>query len=206
LNKKVYKVIFSGSSAKMTQEKGRFELPEGYGDDELVLMIANPEMIYAYWEVGKEQKEKILQRRNNESSLILRLYEESKSLPVTSIRLGNDSFIGSYYLKREHGVEPNKKYRAEIGFSDGNSYSLLVPGANNVTTPRDSISEDTTLEFYDPRKEKVIPCKISKKEEKGIESFLRKTDEQIKKDIKSGSHLPAYYGWEGNIDWNQGSK
>src|SRR5262249_44761981 len=84
-------------------EKGKFDvgaaehsvdagapLPEGYGDNRLVIMTRDPFWFFAYWEVTPERAEqlRVAHGRNcwDEATLTLRVYDlgESSQTPIDS--------------------------------------------------------------------------------------------------------------------------
>ncbi|MFH0831971.1 MAG: DUF4912 domain-containing protein [archaeon] len=166
------------------------KLGRGYNKNEICLIVVSPETLFAYWEISKktqEQAKAALADRKN--SLILRLLD-NRDLPIFSA--GINDFLGSYYLKREYGIMPDSRYCAEIGIQ-GEYYLKLAGKSNIVITPRNCESNDSSCEFYDPIKEALERERLTKGEKRRSLEFIRKADEQIKKDRKSSDFIHNYF-------------
>ncbi len=123
------------------------ELPQAYGIDRLVLLVRDPQWLYAYWEVSATKQEEFNSNFGleawNSSRPVLRVYE-----------VAGDNFNGtnaSCYTDINLGVQDdnwhinvgkaNSTFCVDLGrvFADGRFITLLR--SNIVTTPRESLSD-----------------------------------------------------------------
>ena len=60
------------------EEKRHFELPQGYGDNRIVIMVRDPYWIYTYWEVNQKRINEIRTEfgpKFDGAKMILRVYD-----------------------------------------------------------------------------------------------------------------------------------
>ena len=80
------------------------KLGKGYGDNKIVLIVRDPETLFAYWEISEKEQERIKNMpKCREGGLVLRVLD-SRNLPIKTIKIGDDNFLGCYYLKSEQGI------------------------------------------------------------------------------------------------------
>ncbi|MBA2482044.1 MAG: DUF4912 domain-containing protein [Planctomycetes bacterium] len=106
-------------------------IPDRYGRDRLVLMVQDPQHIFAYWEVTPERLEQARHAAGESSTPVLVLMTASgNEQREVDLRGGN------YYL----AVAPNSTYQAQIALRDrsGKLHPLAV--SNQVSTPAASVS------------------------------------------------------------------
>ena len=130
-----------------------FELPERYGEDNLVLLVRDPWWIYAYWEVTPEHEREVSDLVMCHGSAIqakvLRIYDVtdknfSKHHSFFDIEIG---FSNNWYV--DVG-EPDRQWVAEVGFRtrDGRFFALVR--SNIVRTPRFGVSDVLDEEWLLP--------------------------------------------------------
>ncbi len=106
---------------------GAPELPETYGEDRLVLMVKDPEYLFAYWEItpGRLAESERAKKAGAEYREALRLNWDSTGLFDANYALLPVSFAARrWYLRAPY---PGKAYRIELGWlgSQGHFISLL---------------------------------------------------------------------------------
>lgn len=121
------------------------DLPDEYGDTRLVLLVRDPEWIYAYWEINDETRSHINFPRNGESQnrLVLRIYKVTDtSWPVDSAHYFFDVEVPrdarNWYI---HLPEADQQWCSELGLIDHQDNYEVICRSNAVVTPRNTISE-----------------------------------------------------------------
>jgi len=115
-----------------------FELPAGYGDNRIVLMVRDPYWLYTYWEVNEQRRGEIRREIGddlfNRAKEHLRVYDtgnwEYFDLEVGGAR--------NWYLKVP---SPNRTYCVEIGWLTTDGRFIAAARSNFVTTPLDRMSD-----------------------------------------------------------------
>lgn len=100
------------------------ELPAGYGDNRVVLMVRDPFCIFTYWETFQSENERIL-----------RVYETLNWNHFDIEVTGNTR---NWYIKVPLA---GKTYCVEIGYIDANGKFIALARSNFVTTPPDGPSD-----------------------------------------------------------------
>ncbi len=122
------------------------ELPEDYGDNRMVLIVRDPECLFAYWELRKDVLSNILNALGSmahNAKMVLRVYD------VTDVIFnGNNAHTyfdieltgkaRSWYI---HTGKPNRSFCADIGFLTPNGTFRLIARSNPVKTPPAGVSE-----------------------------------------------------------------
>jgi len=117
------------------------DLPSGYGEDRIVLLVRDPWWLYTYWEVTDSKKEQI-QRESGcswgELRKVLRIYD------VTNVKGFNgynanrwhdidiNDFANNWYI--EVGA-PDSSWCVDLGAIDKNGKFYLIVRSNIVSTP-----------------------------------------------------------------------
>jgi len=141
-------------------EKGKFEigaaefsvdagspLPEGYGDNRLVLMVRDPFWFFAYWEITHERAEQIRAAHGRDSwdraTLVLRIYDlgDSSQSPVDSaphFDVEPHKFARQWYVQVPYS---GHGYVADLGlrWPDGKFVSLFR--SNLIRMPSGRVSD-----------------------------------------------------------------
>jgi len=122
------------------------ELPDSYGDNRIVLMVRDPEWLFAYWEIRTDVMDSVLNMLGSlahGAKIVLRVYD------VTDIIFnGNNAHkyfnievtgeARNWYI---HVGEPNRSFCVDIGFLTPNGTFRILSRSNTVRTPRTSVSE-----------------------------------------------------------------
>lgn len=116
-----------------------FDIPSGYNDNKIVLMVRDPLTIYSYWEISREVKDSTLGNIRKEglfpSKIILRLYDltEIESLKYKAVRdFELEEWTDNWYI--DAGGE-GKNWMAEIGILCANERFFCLARSNVVTMP-----------------------------------------------------------------------
>jgi hypothetical protein len=109
------------------------ELPEGYGQDTMILLAVGPADLYATWEITHRSLEAGVQEAGSRD-LVLRLYEVAfteEGLAQVTIR---DEVVleprGEHFI---HHVRPGGFYRAAVGLRAGGAFVPLVHSGLEAT-------------------------------------------------------------------------
>lgn len=122
------------------------ELPSGYGDDRIVLMVRDPYWVFVYWEITparlrEAQVSAGLGRQ--EASMALRLYrvtgqgdDGARIHSIVDIEITGGAH--NWYINVPH---PDCSYCVEIGLAGGEGCFVPLARSNVVTTPRAGMSD-----------------------------------------------------------------
>ncbi len=128
-------------------------LPEGYGDNRLVILSRDPLWFFAYWEITHERAEQIRVTHGRDSwdkaVLILRVYDlgESSRTPIdsaTHFDVSVDKFARQHYVQVPIS---GHVYIADLGlcWPDGKFVSLFR--SNVIRQPAGRISEQVDSQW-----------------------------------------------------------
>lgn len=125
-------------------------LPEEYGDTKLVLLVRDPEWVYAYWEISDDTRQQVSLPRNGHSKrLVLRMFKiTGRNWPEQAAHyffdVDVDAQARSWYVKLP---EANESWCAELGVLDELQNFVPVVRSNVFLTPRNSISDHVDSEW-----------------------------------------------------------
>lgn len=114
------------------------ELPDSYNDTRLVLMVRDPEWLFAYWEINDGHWENLIHQHGEAAArrhnITLRVFEMSDQMGYFDINVGG--------LARDWHIRVGKSqtpFYCQLGLK---YYQDFIPLAvsNTVVTPRDSLS------------------------------------------------------------------
>jgi hypothetical protein len=109
-------------------------IPDRYGRDRLVLLVQDPQHVFAYWEVTPERHEQVARQAGEGAAPVLVLIT-----PSGAEQREVDLRGGNYYLS----VAPNATYQAQLALRDRHGRLHLLATSNQVTTPAASVSTRT---------------------------------------------------------------
>ena len=119
------------------------ELPKGYGEDKIVLMVRDPFVAYAYWEVSQEHIERERAWFGWSSKLCLRIFD------VTGVQFDGRNAIG--YFDQEifdrtgnwyfDLGRPSHSFCADLGLLAPEGRFLTLARSNYITMPLDTVSD-----------------------------------------------------------------
>ncbi len=122
------------------------ELPDGYGDNRIVLMVRDPLWLFTYWEIRKDVLNNVM---NTLGPLAYRAKTVIRVYDVTDIIFnGNNAhhrFDTVVTLESKNGYLyvglPDRVLCAEIGILTANGTFRILARSNTVRTPRADVSE-----------------------------------------------------------------
>jgi hypothetical protein len=109
-------------------------IPDRYGHDRLVLLVQDPEHVFAYWEVTEERYAQVRAQAGEGATAVLAILT-STGTEQREIDLRG----GNYYL----AVAPNCTYQAQIALRDRHGRLHAIATSNQVTTPPATVSTRT---------------------------------------------------------------
>lgn len=119
-------------------------IPLHYGQDRITALVRDPNGLYIYWELEGPRREGITRTHGGsvfqDASWVLRLHTEGDG-GVQDIPIVVDG--SNWYLS----VAEGRTYEVEIGVVPRGGTFISFARSNRVTTPRMSVSPDTTLEW-----------------------------------------------------------
>jgi hypothetical protein len=132
---------------RAAQQAGRpveeaFQIPAGYGDHRIVLMVKDPWWLYAYWELQPHLERQVRNQLGPEEieglRSILRVYDVTdRDFPNQPAQAQSDITLSglavSWYL---HVNAPNRSFLVDIGLLTRHGRFLALARSNRVTTPR----------------------------------------------------------------------
>ncbi|MGP0565403.1 MULTISPECIES: DUF4912 domain-containing protein [unclassified Nitrospina] len=127
-------------AATMQDESGqeaRMDLPAGYGDHRLVMMVRDPYWVYCYWELQPQYVEEALSRlgrQAHEVRWVIRIHSQGGQAGTDHFDTEIDTRARSWYI---HLAPPGATFTAEIGVRDGAGQYVAVVRSNSVTLPMD---------------------------------------------------------------------
>ena len=119
-----------------------FQIPTGYGDDRIVLMVKDPWWLFAYWEIqpGTERaaRGQLLPHEVAGLSSILRVYDVTgvdfpRQPARRSFDIGLSGLATNWYIQTN---APNRSFIVDIGLLAHTGRFLHLSRSNRVTTPR----------------------------------------------------------------------
>lgn len=119
------------------------DIPSEYDDTRIVLLVRDPEWVYAYWEISQSDRARHgLRRGRRERQLVLRIYD------LAGRRIGGrpafhdvavDPDGNNWYVR----LAPGRDFAADLGTYDQLGRFVAVAASNPIRTPRNVPSEET---------------------------------------------------------------
>lgn len=132
---------------QIQRKEEEFHIPQGYGEDKIVLMVRDPWWLHTYWEITNEKEEEIKERLYRLGSQmdksILRIYD------ITGVDFNGENANRFFDIHITGGANnwyinvgmPNRQWCVDIGILDKEGRFYLLARSNRVTTPRFGPSE-----------------------------------------------------------------
>jgi hypothetical protein len=119
------------------------ELPQGYGEEKIALMMRDPYVAYAYWEVTPARMEREKSWFGWDSKLCVRIYD------VTGIQFDGRNAVGYFDQEIFDRIgnwyfdlgRPSHSFCADLGLISPTGRFLTLARSNFITMPRDGVSE-----------------------------------------------------------------
>lgn len=164
------------------------DLPRSYGTQALCLMARDPHSLFAYWDIDWNTAF----RKNPPlaKTIHLRIWDESE---VERVSVEVEPMAGACYVTVP---DSDRAYRGEIGYFNQPKVWNSLATSKVVTTPPDSVSESTeidfvTVPFHLSFQHMIDALRISKQENASLTAMLR---ELQKKAAASNGALTAEQG------------
>jgi hypothetical protein len=127
-------------------------LPDGYGEDRLVLLPRDPHWLYAYWDLKNETKDSA--RSKGGKNLSLRLFELRDGELEPMAEHWCQELTRSWYVQVP---SPGQTYVAEIGYRAIDGSWLRLLGSNAVKVPPAAPSAVVSDQFVTLRPDRPLP-------------------------------------------------
>ena len=119
------------------------ELPQGYNDDKILLMVRDPYWAFGYWEVTQARIEKEKAWFGWNSKLCVRIYD------ITGVQFDGKNAIGYFdqdvYERMGNWYfdlgRPTHSFCADLGLLSPEGRFLTLARSNYITMPRDGVSD-----------------------------------------------------------------
>lgn len=133
-------------------EEARQELPHGYGDNRIVLMVRDPYWAYTYWEITDNKKGEIAGKFGigwDRLAKVLRVYDVTNIIfNGTNANSYFDIEAGDYAATWYINVgRPDTSWCVDIGVKTPSGEFIMIARSNCITTPRDTASWVTDEEW-----------------------------------------------------------
>lgn len=134
-------------AAPLRLQEEQFQLPGGYGDHKVVLLVRDPWWIFAYWEVDPHRERaartQFLPEEVPGMESVLRVYNvtgvDYPSQPANSFfDISLSGLATNWYI---HTNAPNSSFIVELGLRTGQGRFLMLVRSNRVNTPPDGPSD-----------------------------------------------------------------
>jgi hypothetical protein len=126
-------------------------VPDAYGDSKIVLLIRDPEWVFAYWEINDQLRSTHnIKRGKHNKTMVLRIFDVSGiDFDGTNANRYYDVIVNDYakswYLRIP---EVNRTWCVELGYYDTSSGDFMkIVASNIVTTPPGTISSYSEEEW-----------------------------------------------------------
>jgi len=116
------------------------ELPDRYGEHQIYLMVRDPYWLFTYWEIPEKVRQNALDSLGGDEKLtkpVLRVYDVTDNRKGVSFDVIINGMASDWYIE----VKPNRSYVVEVGLLHENGRFVALARSNEVTTPRDGMSE-----------------------------------------------------------------
>ena len=121
-----------------------FDIPLGYNDNRIVLLVRDPWTLFSYWEIKKDTedsvKEEIRRKNLTPAKSILKIYdvteEKSDAKVVNEFELKD--WASNWYI---HTGSPGRKWMVDIGIVCTTGEFFTLARSNVVAAPRYGMSD-----------------------------------------------------------------
>jgi hypothetical protein len=126
------------------------DLPDEYGDTRIVLLVRDPEWLYAYWEINDATRAELdLPRTGHNRRMVVRMYNiNGRNWPAEAAHYFYDvdvsPFSNNWYIRVN---EPESRWCAELGMIDEDRNYICIARSNVVATPSETMSPETDTEW-----------------------------------------------------------
>jgi len=176
------------------------ELPASYGETKVVLLVRDPEWVFAYWEINDSARAQHgLARGMHNKTLALRVYDITDitftgSNAHRSYDVIINDFTMSWYLRMP---EIHRSWCVDLGYYDPQSGDFIsLARSNTVQTPSNRISplaDEQWMQISQERLEEILRLSggFSLMDLRGSENVLRAISEKLKIQIEQAEGASA---------------
>ncbi len=134
---------YTGPEQEQAGGKPYAQLPLGYGEEKIALMVRDPYLAYAYWEVTPARLQREKAWFGWSSKLTVRIYD------VTGIQFDGRNAVGYYDQDVKDLIgswyfdlgRPTHSFISDVGLLSEDGRFLTLARSNYVMMPRDGISD-----------------------------------------------------------------
>ena len=131
--------------------EAEYAVPSRYGDNAVVLMVRDPEWLYAYWEIQPVEAQREAGRLGvdlSDSTPVLRVYDVTGGTADESGTTFRDIILSEYADRWfVSAMKPAHEYYAEVGRVTRSGRFVPFARSNRVTTPPAGVSPVTSPEW-----------------------------------------------------------
>lgn len=135
--------FYTGVREAASVDQPYAELPNGYGEEKIALMVRDPYVAHAYWEVTPARLEREKAWFGWNSKLAVRIYD------ITGVNFDGRNAVGYFDQEVYERLgnwyfdmgRPSHSFCAELGLLATDGRFLSIARSNYITMPRDSVSE-----------------------------------------------------------------
>jgi len=170
------------------------ELPIGYGDTRVVLLVRDPEWVFAYWEINDATRSfHNLLRGEHQKTLVLRVYD------ITDVDFDGDNahrhydvivndYAINWYLRMP---ELNRSWCVDLGYYDPEAGTFVTLARSNaIATPPATVSpfaDEKWMQVSREQTEEILRLSggLESMEEKGSEGIAQSLSSRIRARVES---------------------
>jgi uncharacterized protein len=170
-------------------EQDQRDLPLEYDDTRIVLMVRDPEWVYAYWSISEKDRERFeLSRDEHDQPLILRIQESLLSGSEQIYDVPVNDFTSSWYLRVN---EQTGSAKITLGINDKKGVFITLAVSNQVCLPKIGIAPEEDLQFAeidDETYHQIVKLSggVRIGERLGSDEFLRSLQQRLYDNLNEG--------------------
>lgn len=175
-------------SKEVYVDKGK-NLPPGYGDNVLVVLVKDPYWLYSYWEFNEEFQQKIKNEFGENvfenSKMVIRVNDKTQN---SSYDIEVSYYARSWYIRVKNA---SNDYNCELALiTDDKKYIKLLE-SNTVTLPPTKVSENYDSNYMIVKEDFEKIFKLSGGYEIGKNSFdiMKILTQRMEKDMPSSDNI-----------------
>ena len=140
---------YTGPAQDDRAKKQYEDLPSGYGEDKITLMIKDPHLVYTYWELSSERIQREKTWFGWDSKLTVRIYD------VTGVQFDGRNAVGYFDQEVMERIgswyfdvgRPSHSFVSDIGLLSPEGKYLTLSRSNYIITPREGVSHELDDEW-----------------------------------------------------------
>ncbi len=176
----------NGAAPTVAPSQRRQDLPDHYGDNLIYLLVRDPRWLYAYWEIQRDHQNRVLGSLGGNWDgvrSILRVYDGGDKSGSKFFDINLQGLASDWYIE----VWPNRSYVVEIGLLHRDGRFASLARSNEVTTPRDGMSDVLDEEWMAVDFDKIYALSGGFQVGKSSAELQKLMQERLKGAVTSGS-------------------